>query len=160
MGKTFSIGVNATARKGKAAWIGVNGMARKIKKMWIGVNGVAREFYTSGNRLKYVCYFSSDSGGNILANIKKYELDSNTLTSETNLSTATVNQYEDDCIRIKYQELSVKYRYVFTPKAAGTTSVQGSYNYGSEYGGTGSQICPYTLGGDTCTITFTTSQEH
>lgn len=119
-----------------------------------------KEVYSGKKQIKYICKFYSDSGGNVVANVKRYAADDNSLLSEKTISTVSGGMYEDDCIRIRFQELSVRYRYVFTPLVAGTTSVQGAYNYGSDYGGTGNQICPYTLEGNTCTITFMTSGKH
>lgn len=119
---------------------------------WIH-NGV--EVYSGKVQLKYVVLFYENSNGGLQVNIKKYSMKDDSLISETVLLYTNANSYTDECIDIQWQSLTGG-RWTFTQLVEGTRTIDGTYNNGTDYGGTANQIVPYSM---PCTITFITTNK-
>lgn len=119
-----------------------------------------KDIFTKKTQMKYIIRFIyNDTSGSMPINIQKYSVkDNKLLVNMTGGCYDSTNGYNDGLIRLNWGNLR-QYRWTFTPLVNGTTTVNGAYNYGYDYGGSANQIVPYTADKD-CVITFVTTGEY
>lgn len=114
------------------------------------------EVYSGKVQRKYIVKFYQNANGGLQVNIKKYSMKDDSLISETALHYTSSNSYTDECIDIQWQSLTGG-RWTFTQLVEGTRTIDGTYNNGTDYGGTANQIVPYSM---PCTVTFITTDKY
>lgn len=113
------------------------------------------EVYSAGVIVKYVVVVSRDNGRH-KCDIKRYDNATGELIS-SNVINYLNTSYSDGIMQYNFGN-RVSGRWTIKPLVNGTMSVSGSYNRGSDYGGTSDEIVPY-VASTNCTLTFITSEK-